>query len=202
MQPAERFERVLAAIDSANARDPNIIEFDGGRVGAEFVYGRRMTETLAEMAPEASECLRIAARGQHIERWAVPRHRYPAGRAGYLQWRRVQRRFQAERLGELMSLCGYGEDEIARVGVLIRKENMNSDAEVQMLEDVICVMFLKYYLKGLPPKADTDKLADILAKTWKRMSEHGHRHALKLDLSPRIRELLQCGLARLDRAPG
>lgn len=101
-----------------------------------------------------------------------------------------------------MSQCGYGSDEIARVGVIIRKENIKSDAEVQILEDVISVMFLKHYLKGFQPKVEEGKLADILAKTWKRMSEHGHRHALRLDLAPQIHALLRRGLARLDRASG
>lgn len=197
-----RFESVIAAIDAANSRDPNIIEFEGRAVGAELVYGVRMTETLAQMAPAASECLRIAARGQHIERWTIARRTYPQGRAGYLAWRKDQRSYQARRLGELMAECDYGEEDMARVGVLIRKERMKTDPEVQMLEDVICVMFLKYYLKGFIPKVEEEKLADILAKTWSRMSEHGHRHAKMLDLGPKVHTLLERGLARLKASTG
>ena len=37
---------------AANARDPNTIEVDGRRVAAELVYGQRMSETLARLAPE------------------------------------------------------------------------------------------------------------------------------------------------------
>jgi len=192
-----RFDKLIAAIDAANARDPNVIEIDGRTLNAEVVYGVRMTQTLAHMAPDASECLRIAARGQHIERWTIPRKTYPQGRAGYLQWRKVQREHQAEKLAELMTDAGYGPDDIARVGVLIRKERMKSDAEVQMLEDVICVTFLKHYLTGFAPKVDDDKLADILAKTWRRMSDYGHQQALKLELRPEVVELLERGLARL-----
>ncbi len=197
-----RFDSVIAAIDAANARDPNIIAFDGRQVGAELVYGMRMTETLAQMAPAASACLRIAARGQHIERWTIPRRTYPQGRAGYFEWRKYQRGYQARRLGELMAASGYGAEDIARVGALIRKERMKIDPEVQMLEDVICVMFLKYYLKGFMPKVEEEKLADILAKTWRRMSEHGHRHAMMLDLDPQVHALLERGLARLQASPG
>src|SRR5262249_1392566 len=75
---------VMAAIDAANARDPNKIAVGGQLQPAELVYGRRMSATLARMAPHASEHLRIAARGQHIERWTSPRASYPAGRVGYL----------------------------------------------------------------------------------------------------------------------
>jgi hypothetical protein len=81
MSEDQRLTDVIAAIDDANACDPNRIEVDGPLEPAELVYGRRMSETLARMAPNASEHLRIAARGQHIERWTSPRTSYPAGRA-------------------------------------------------------------------------------------------------------------------------
>lgn len=200
-EPNEQFGIVIAAIDAANGCDPRTIEFDHRQVAGELVYGWRMTETLVRMASDPSECLRIAVRGQHIERWKFPRRTYPEGRAGYLKWRKDQRNYQGRRLGEIMAAAGYGADEIARVGVLIRKERMASDAEVQMLEDVICVMFFEHYLKNFMPKVDEEKLADILAKTWTRMSEHGHQHALKLDLPPDVPRLLERGLARLNSAP-
>ena len=41
------FAEVVAAIDAANARDPNTIEADGRSVAAELVYGQRMSATLA-----------------------------------------------------------------------------------------------------------------------------------------------------------
>ena len=49
-------------------RDKALIEIEGQPQPAELVYGRRMSATLARMAPAPSEPLRIAARGQHIER--------------------------------------------------------------------------------------------------------------------------------------
>jgi len=51
---------VFAAIDAANAADPNS-ELDGRP--AALVYGERMSEELARRSPDASEHLRIAARG-------------------------------------------------------------------------------------------------------------------------------------------
>ena len=194
----ERLAQVISAIDAANARDPRIIEIGGRRQPAELIYGMRMTETLARMVPEPSECLRIAARGQHIERWKIPRANYPAGRAGYLQWRRDQRAFQARSLGQIMVAAGYDADSVGRVGALIRKERMKTDAEAQLFEDIICVMFFEHYLPGFMTRVAEDKLADILAKTWGRMSEFGHRHVLKLDLPPDVPRLIERGLARLN----
>jgi hypothetical protein len=139
-----RFAEVVAAIDAANAHDPNTIEIDGQRVAAELVYGQRMSETLARLAPEASEALRIAARGQHIERWTSPRRGYPEGRVGYLRWRKDLQAFHAARVGEIMTAAGYDAAAIGRVGALIRKERLKADAEAQTLEDVACLVFLAH----------------------------------------------------------
>jgi len=195
-----RFDQVIAAIDAANGGDPNRIELDGAAAPAELVYGRRMSETLASMAPAASEHLRIAARGQHVERWTSPRKSFPEGRAGYLRWRNELKSFHARRVGEIMQAAGYGADDIARVGALIRKERLKSDAEAQMLEDVACIVFLRHYLDEFMQKTDQDKLAGILAKTWNKMSALGHEHARALDLAAAVPALLERGLARL-RSP-
>ena len=199
--PDTRLATVLATIDAANARDPNRIETGGRREPAELVYGQRMSLTLARMAPDASAHLQIAARGQHIERWTSPRKSYPDGRIGYLKWRKDLKDFHAGRLGEIMAAAGYGTDDITRVGSLVRKERLKLDAEAQMLEDIVCVLFLEHYIDGFMAKTDREKLADILAKTWAKMSPLGHEHALRLGLAPDIPRLLEQGLAR-QRASG
>lgn len=193
-----RFTDVMSAIDAVNAQDPNLVKIDGKTLPAEFLYGHRMTETLDRMSPDASECLRIAARGQHIGRWRVPRKNYPPGRNGYLDWRRYQRDCQAMRLGELMAASGYRSEDIERVWRLIKKKRLRVDADAQMLEDVICVTFLAHYLPGFMTRVDEDKLASILAKTWKRMSERGHKYALQLDLPEGVPQLLERGLNAIE----
>jgi Domain of unknown function (DUF4202) len=198
--PDMRLTAVIAAIDAANACDPNQIEADGRREPAELVYGRRMSTTLARLSPDASAHLQIAARGQHIERWTSPRKSYPEGRIGYLKWRKDLKDFHAGRLGEIMTAAGYGAEDAARVGSLVRKEKLKRDAETQLLEDVVCVVFLEHYIDGFMAKTDEDKLADILAKTWVKMSALGHEHALKLPLAPDIPRLLERGLARQSAA--
>lgn len=194
-----RFDRVVAAIDDANARDPKTVEIDGRTVPAELLYGRRMSETLAAMTPGASELLQIAVRGQHIERWTSPRASYPAGRAGYLKWRSVLKDFHARRLGEIMAAAGYEPQETARAGALVRKERLRTDPEAQMLEDVACNVFLAHYLGDFLNKTDADdaKLARILAQTWNKMSAAGHAHAGRLDLPPHALALLRRGLDKL-----
>jgi hypothetical protein len=191
-----RLAAVITAIDAANARDPNTVESAGRTEPAELVYGRRMSDTLARLAPDASLHLRIAARGQHIERWTSPRKSYPDGRAGYLKWRKELKDFHARRVGEIMALAGCGAEDIARVASLVRKERLKLDPEAQLLEDVVCVVFLEHYVGAFMAKTDQAKLPDILAKTWRKMSPLGHAHALKLPLDPAIPRLLAQGLAQ------
>ena len=188
-----RFGDVIAAIDSANACDPHVVQVDGRAVPAELLYGQRMSAALARMAPNASELLQIAARGQHIERWTSPRNGYPAGRAGYLKWRNDLKEFHARRVGEIMAAAGYEPHEAARVGELVRKERLRSDPEVQTLEDVVCAVFLEHYLGDFMRKTDEAKLARILAQTWNKMSAQGHAYAGRLDLPPIVLTLLKRG---------
>lgn len=192
-----REQAVLAAIDMANAADSERDATMSGPQPAALLYGQRMSDVLTRMTPDASEALRIAARGQHLERWKIPRKTYPEGRAGYLRWRNDLKQYHARRVGEIMAAAGYEPPMIARVGELIRKERLKQDAEAQTLEDVACVVFLEFYFKAFEGKSSPDKLADILAKTWRKMSPDGHAHALKLALPPHLPQLLEQGLARL-----
>ncbi len=196
-EDGKRLTDVFAAIDAANALDPNTIKVDGRPQPAELAYGRRMSETLARLAPHASEHLRIAARGQHIERWTSPRASYPAGRVGYLKWRKDLQGFHARRIGDIMMAAGYDAGDVERVGALVRKERLKSDPDAQMIEDVACVVFLEHYLGDFLAKTDEEKLAGILAKTWNKMSPLGRDEARKLALPAPVPVLLEQGLARL-----
>ena len=162
-----------------------------------------MSAELARFAPDASRALQIATRGQHIERWVIPRAQFPMTRPGYHQWRRTLREHHARRLAEIMSGLGYGQDEISRVGDIVRKLRQQQDPEVQTLEDVICITFVKYELDAFAPKyaQDLDKLADILAKTWMKMSPAGHAAVLALPPPAHVASLLGQGLARLEQKP-
>ena len=77
---SQRFEDTLAAIDAANSKDPRRVAVDGSELPVELIYGQRMSEVLDELAPDASELLKIAVRAQHIERWTSPRKDYPDGK--------------------------------------------------------------------------------------------------------------------------
>ena len=177
-----RLAAVLAAIDAANAADPHR-EPDGRAV--ELVYGERMSAELARLVPDASEDLRIAARGQHVERWKLPREAYPDGRAGYLAWRAEQARRHAERVDGMMAEAGYPADERARVAALLRKEGIKRNPEMQALEDVICFVFLRWYFADFAAKHPEDEIVRIVAKTARKMSPEARAQALAEFALPR-----------------
>jgi hypothetical protein len=170
----ERVAWALAAIDAANAADPMT---EDGRPAA-LVYGERMSAELARLFPAASEPLRIAARGQHVERWTLPRDSYPEGKAGYLAWRREQGRRHAARIAGIMADAGYGPDEIARAEAMLRKEGIKREAEVQALEDVICFVFLRWYFSPFAAGRSHEQLTGIVGKTARKMSAEGRARAL------------------------
>jgi hypothetical protein len=173
--------QVLTAIDTANRKDPTLEADDDGAMQPEaYLYGLRMTSELDRLFGDtASDVLRVAARGQHIERWLLKRADYPEGKAGYLKWRQDQGRAHGERLAGLMAKAGYPPAPCARVGVLLRKEGIKRDTEVQQLEDVICLTFLKWYFARFAAKHPEDKVLDIVAKTARKMSDDARDRALQ-----------------------
>ncbi len=169
-----RLAQVLAAIDAANDADPDRSE---GSPAARL-YGERMTAELERLFPDASDALRIAARGQHIERWTSPRANYPEGREGYLTWRRDLGAYHAGRVGTIMTEAGYDAPTIAQVGAMLRKEGIKRDPEVQALEDVICFTFLRWYFKPFASGRDADALQRIVVKTARKMSADARARVL------------------------
>ena len=146
-----------------------------------------MSAELDRIHPQAGELLKIAARGQHIERWKTPRNTYPEGRAGYLAWRRAQGAFHAQRVGEIMLEAGYEQADCERIGQLLCKEGIKRDPDVQMLEDVICLVFLKWYFADFSKDHASEKVFRIVQKTARKMSDEGRARVLsEFDLPPEL----------------
>jgi hypothetical protein len=190
----ERFNAAIARFDAANADDPTTEVFQGAVYPKELLYARRMTTWLDNLAPNASEALRLAVRCQHIQRWTIPRHTYTMDRHGYLRWRTTLAKFHADTAAAILRDVGYDEATIQRVQRLLRKERLKRDPEVQCLEDVICLVFLEHYLAAFATQHDEAKVLDILRKTWTKMSARGHEVALTLPMSPEARRLVEQAL--------
>ncbi len=164
-----RLDTAIAAIDAANAADPK---------AEALLYGQRMTAELQRLVPDAPDVLQIAARGQHVERWLLPRTDFPEGREGYLTWRREQGRRHALRVAAIMTEAGYDSADCDRAGVLLRKEGIKRDPMVQSLEDVICFTFLRWYFAAFAAEKDPGAVLDIVQKTARKMSTKARSLAL------------------------
>ena len=183
MTDAARLQRLLEQIDRLNAEDPNHETVEGTPRPRELVYATRLTGWVLRLDPEASEALRIAARGQHVRRWTIPRGRYPMTRAGYLRWRETLKAFHADTIAGLMREAGYPDDTVQRVRTLMGKRELGRDPQTQTLEDALCLVFLETQFADLRHKTSEEKMRDVLRKTWGKMSGRARAEALKLPFS-------------------
>lgn len=183
---SDKLEQVIALIDAANREDPQV---ENGQPKA-YLYSLRMSETLQRFHPKADEALQIAARAQHIRRWQIPRSDYPAGRVGYLTWRRDLGQFHAQETEQLMLKTGYDQATIEEVKRLLTKQGLKRNPATQTLEDVACLVFIQYYLEEFAADQEHEKLISIIRKTWKKMSPEGQSAALALQVSPATKALL------------
>lgn len=194
MQPT-KFETAIALIDKKNSEDINTYHSCGLNFPKEVLYSQRMSQKLLQFAPNASEALQIAARAQHICRWKIARDQYPMDRVGYLKWRETLKKMHAKLTSDILNKVGYDAAFIDRVAFLINKKLIKKDEESQTLEDVVCLVFLDYYFEEFAAKHESDKIIDILQKTWKKMSEQGQAEALRLSYSDENLKLIKKALA-------
>ena len=186
----ERFELAIRKFDETNGQDPKKVILEGKEWASEVLYAERMTSCLLSFHPQASEALQLAVRCQHICRWEIPRSSYPEGKKGYYAWRNYLKAFHGEKAAGILKEVGYEEALITQVQELLSKKHLRHDADTQCLEDVICLVFLTYYLEEFSQKHDEEKLIDILQKTWRKMSDKGHIYALQLDFPPKLSQLV------------
>ncbi len=194
---SEKFSDVIFQIDAANAADPKSDVHEGKSYPKEQIYGIRMMEWVERLEPDASDALKIAARGQHIRRWEVPRSRYPFGKGGYYAWRTFLYGYHGEKAGKIMADAGYGADEIGEMKAIMDKKNLRGNAGTQTLEDAAALVFLENHFVDFAHRDDMDegKLVDILRKTWGKMSERGQSAALELVLPDEASVLIEKALS-------
>jgi hypothetical protein len=175
------FKAAIAAFDKANAEDPNKEMANGKSYPKELLYSQRMTEMQERYAPEANDVVKLAVRAQHIQRWKSPRNDYSMDRQGYLQWRTALYKFHAETAGKLMKKAGYDDEMIERVKAVVGKKGLKVNPDTQLMEDVVDLVFLEYYMIGFAtshPEYDEAKWIEIIRKTWQKMSTRAHEFAL------------------------
>jgi hypothetical protein len=188
--PPPSIETALARFDAENARDPKQIEHGDETRPYELFYAQEVTKWVQRLCPEPSAALRLAARCQHLCRWEIPRASYEMTRAGYLKWRADLKKLHAQKSGEILAELGFPVELIERVQALNLKRELGRDAEMQVLEDALCLVTLEHQLDELVARTEPEKMVGILQKTWRKMSPKAHEAALQLEYRPEAKALL------------
>jgi hypothetical protein len=180
----DRFTAAVAAIDAANALDPNLIAVDGTDQPKELAHADVVERWLRALESEPTELQLLAARAHHLRRWVVPRSSYPHGRAGYLRWRADQKKRHAAEVSSILGEHGYEPAEIERVASLVAKRGLGRDPQVQTHEDALCLTFLELQLDGVGEQLGIDHTISVVAKTLPKMSARGRALAATVPTSP------------------
>ena len=199
MAPSAPLQAALAAIDNANGADPNVVTVRECTGPKEIIHADLVTEWVLRLKPDADDALLIAARGHHFRRWTMPRSSYPAGRSGYLRWRKDLHEQHARELGVLLGDAGYDEATIGSVQSIVRKDGLARAAEnddVQVLEDALCLVFLETQLAEIAARLDPAKLPGVITKTAHKMSAAGRAAIAEVPLGAGSHRILAAAFAR------
>ena len=192
----DRYVAAMAAIDAANAADPNIVNVRGRDLPLALAHGQLAVGWIEQLVTEPDEGLLLAARAHHLRRWQVSRDSYPAGRPGYLRWRRDQKVRHAADVAEILDACGYAATEIERVQHLVKRDQVDGS---QAVEDAACLVFIETQLASLAARMDHQLMLEVIRKTARKMSASGLDLVASIPLTDPERALL--GEA-LGGAPG
>ena len=179
----DRFNRAIELFDELNSKDPNREILGRKERPKELLYAERVSTMLNNYELNPSEALQLAARCQHIQRWKIGRENFPMTKLGYYQWRKNLRDFHAKTAKTILRKVGYENDVINRVSSLVKKEGLQSDREVQTLEDVVVMVFLENYLEAFIHNHsyfDETKIMDIVRKSLRKMTTKGRQAVLTI----------------------
>jgi hypothetical protein len=188
-----KLDAAFQLFDEYNKQDPRNFEWDGNAYPQEYFFAIKLHDWILKLDPTASEELLLASRSQHIGRWEIPRESYPEGREPYLKWRKDLAQRHANITGNLMKQAGYDIAEIERVSQIILKKRIKVDADVQTMENALCLVFLQYQYEDFRKKYENepDKMINILRKSLLKMDSHGHSFALSLSFTPQGLDLIK-----------
>lgn len=189
--PSKKFLCAVSAFEAYHRRDPNVVVVDGTTYPSELLYTQRVTDRLTQFRPDANEVVRLAAHCQHIGRWEIPRDKYPMDKKGYLQWRNAEKLHHSRIAEKILLECGFDQETVQQVQALLMKKELHSNPDTQLLEDVVCMVFLEHYLEEFATKHADEKVVDILRKTMRKMSVEGKKGVDSLQLTSKNRSLIE-----------
>ena len=186
----QRIQTAIARFNDMNRQDPRETQAKEGSGPTQLQEAERLEAWILKRDPDPSEALLLAARCQHLQRFKFPRSDYPEGRTGYLKWRKDLMKKHADLASGVLSECGFDEQVILQVRKINLKQELKSDADVQKMEDALCLSFLEHEYSAFAQKYDDEKVIAIVQKTWTKMSVEGQKLALTIPLDGRAKDLV------------
>jgi hypothetical protein len=111
---------------------------------------------------------------------------------GYLQWRSKLSLYHSEIASGILANCGYDNDTIEKVKFLLQKKQLHQHhPETQLLEDVVCLVFIEHYLHAFALQHEDDKVVDILKKTIHKMSTKALKEAGNIHMTEKVKKLVE-----------
>jgi len=195
----DKLEVAFKFFDDYNRQDPRSFKCDGAAYPQEYFFAIKLYEWVLKLDPKAPEELLLASRSQHIGRWEIPRESYPDGREAYLKWRKDLAGHHVEIANRLMKQAGYADKQAERVTQIILKKRIKVDADVQTMENALCLVFLQYQYEDFRKKyeAEPEKIINILRKSLLKMDAYGHGFALELGFTKNGVGFIQAALKAL-----
>src|SRR5690606_27276097 len=176
----QRIQTAITRFNDMNRQDPRETQAKEGSGPTQLQEAERLEAWILKRDPDPSEALLLAARCQHLQRFKFPRSDYPEGRTGYLKWRKDLMKKHADLASGVLSECGFDEQVILQVRKINLKQELKSDADVQKMEDALCLSFLEHEYSAFAQKYDDEKVIAIVQKTWTKMSVEGQKLALTI----------------------
>jgi Domain of unknown function (DUF4202) len=181
--------------DTIHSQDPQTsVNASGETVPRELLEADHLEAWVRKLCPEPSLALRLAARCQHLGRFAVPRTAYEPGRVGYLKWRKDMARRHAELATTILRDLGAPQELLDGVQNIQLKQDLKGNPDGQAMEDALCLSFLEHEFVPFIDRYEDQKIIDIVSKTWRKMSPAARDLALGLPLSGRALTLVQRAL--------
>lgn len=183
----------IQRINQVHSLDPKKEVFEGNEYPAELLYANRCVDWLYKLTDKPSKTQELAARCQHFKRWKIARNSFPLDRKGYHQWRIELYSYQADEACKILAEIGYADEELSEIHSMISKENIRSNVNSQLIEDVACLVFLEHYLTPFSQeKSDysEEKWLTIIRKTWNKMSVDAQNLALEITFEENLKKLI------------
>ena len=186
----EKLNHLIDRFLELNSKDPNKIEFEKQEFPREYIYSKWLSKWVHQLIPNPSIALQLASYSQHLKRWEIPRDSFPKDRNGYLKWRTKLYKYHSDEVEKILKEEKVNDDLILEVKSIIEKKNSDTNKDVQLMEDALCLVTLEFQIEEFSKSYSDEKMKDILQKIIKKMSQKGIEEALKLNYSLRVKNLL------------